>query len=142
MMGTVLSANGISTWLGDSILPFVSDTSPLVIMIVLAALAGVFVNITVGTTYAAIAIFITCTAPVIEVLGYNPSIVLMPTIIILSFMMCFYALPTVYPNFNYGYYKAGDAVLPGALTTAAGVVIACLVCYFLAPALWGASLYI
>jgi|GEM_PF-1076629 len=142
MIGNVVNNNGIAKWLGDLILPVVSNVSPLIIMIVLAALAGVFINITTGTTYAAIAIFVTCTAPVIEAIGYNPSLVLMPTIIIISFMICFYAHATVYPNYSYGYYKAGDLVLPGALTVVVGVIISSLVCYLLAPTLWGVSLYI
>lgn len=142
MIGTILNANGVAAWLGGLIAPVVSGVSPLVLMILLAGGAVLMTNICVGGTYACIAVFVSCMAPIIEQLGYNPAIILMPTIIVISFTVCFYAQSTVYANYSYGYYDQKTPILPGALTCIAGVIISSLVCYFLAPVLWGVSIII
>ncbi len=142
MLGTILQANGVAAWLGDLLAPMLSGVSPLLMMLLLAAGAALMTNVCIGGTYPTIAVFISCTAPVIETLGYHPAIILMPTIIVISFTVCVYAQSTVYANYIYGYYDVKEPVLPGILTCIAGVIIASLVCYFLAPILWGTSLYL
>lgn len=142
MIGNILNGNGVAAWMGDLIAPAVSGVSPLILMILLSGGAALMTNICVGGTYACIAVFISCMAPVIEQLGYNPAIILMPAIITISFTVCFYAQSTVYANYSYGYYDQKAPILPGALTCIAGVLISSLVCYFLAPVLWGTSILI
>ena len=142
MLGTILDANGVAVWLGNLLAPMLSGVSPLLMMLLLAGGAALMTNICIGGTYPTIAVFVSCTAPVIEMLGYSPAIILMPAIIAISFTICVYAQSTVYANYVYGYYDVKEPVLPGILTSAAGVIIASLVCYFLAPVLWGTFLYI
>lgn len=140
MLGTILNSNGVAAWLGDLITPIISGVSPLFIMLILAGGAALMTNVCIGGTYPTIAVFVSCMAPVVEQLGYNPAIVLMPAIIVISFTLCFFAQSTVYANYIYGYYDQKEPVLPGALTCIAGVIISSLVCYFLAPILWGTPL--
>lgn len=142
MLGTILESNGVAAWLGNLLAPMLSGVSPLLMMLLLAGGAALMTNICIGGTYPTIAVFVSCTAPVIEMLGYNPAIILMPAIIAISFTICVYAQSTVYANYVYGYYDVKEPVLPGILTSVAGVIVASLVCYFLAPVLWGTSLYL
>lgn len=140
MLGSILHANGVSTWLGNLLAPVLTSVSPLLMMILLAAGAALMTNVCIGGTYPTIAVFISCMAPVVETMGYNPAIILMPAIITISFTICVYAQSTVYTNYSYGYYDSKEPVLPGVLTCIAGVLISSLVCYFLAPVLWGTPL--
>ena len=64
----------------------------LVIMLILAGGAALMTNVCIGGTYPTIAVFVSCMAPVVEQLGYNPAIVLMPAIIVISFTVCAFSV--------------------------------------------------
>ena len=142
MLGTIFNNNGLADWIADLVAPLISGFSPFVIMLLLTTLAGLLANLLVGGTYANITICVAVVAPILESLGLNPSIMLMPSIILISFMFSLAPHATVFVNYVYGYYTQKDLLVNGLLITAAGIIISCLVCYFLAPLYWGTSIYI
>lgn len=142
MMGTVFNTSGIAKWIASLITPVLGGISPLLIMFIITGCAGLSANFIVSSTMANVSIFVGIMAPIVEAMGYNPAIILLPTIFIISFMMALPQHSTVLVSYGKGYYNASDLVKPAVLITAAGVILSCLICYFLAPVLWGVPLYL
>lgn len=140
-IGDIFGSSGLTTALANVLTPVLEKMPPLVIMLVLSLTAAVLAMYTVGTAYANIALTVTMTAPVIESLGLNPAIILFPVILSINYMMGYFATPMIAPNYQYGYWKRSEITVVGSTSAFCAVIVNCLVTYFLAPILWGTSIY-
>ena len=115
--------------------------SPVIIMIILAALMGIFNNIFINAIPGMLAIFVGGTAAVVTSMGFNPTIVLLPTIFLASFTLCSSAQTNMLLTFGYNYWKPNDPFVPGMIFSLMAAVITSVVCALLGP-LMGISLYL
>lgn len=142
MIGTILSNAGLTEQISKVFLPIIGDKHPLIIMLALALFIAVLSMYVIGSTFANIAIGVTMTAPLVEALGLNPSIMLFPVINSINYMIGIFAMPIMMLNYQYGYWKKSQITKTGTLVTLAAVLINCLVTYYLAPVLWNVPLRI
>lgn len=141
-IGDVFTNSGLTSVFARILIPMLKGMHPLTIMLLLSSVAAVMAMYTIGTAYANIMLTITMTAPIIEALGMNPSVVLFPVILAVNYMMGYFALPVIAPNYQYGYWKRNEISIVGTATAACAVIVSCLVTYFFAPTLWDCSIYI
>ena len=142
MVGVILANNGVISFLEAVVTPLVGNMHPFFLMLFICLMAGIINNALVSANFATNAIFVACMAPLVLAMGYNPAIILLPTIYMCSITVCLFPNAVMFINYNYGYWKPKDPILPGALAMVGFSVIACLFTYFLAPVLWGSSIIV
>ena len=141
LFGTLFTTTGLSAAIGSVITPIIGNMSPVIIMIILAALMGIFNNIFINAIPGMLAIFVGGTAAVVTSMGFNPTIVLLPTIFLASFTLCSSAQTNMLLTFGYNYWKPNDPFVPGMIFSLMAAVITSVVCALLGP-LMGISLYL
>lgn len=141
-IGEIFSASGLTSVLAGALTPVLGEMPPFAVMLLLSLTAAVLSMYTVGTAYANIALTITMTAPVIESLGLNPAVILFPAILSVNYMMGYFASPLIAPNYQYGYWHRSEITTVGSAVAFCAVIVSCVVTYFVAPSLWGTSIYV
>lgn len=141
LLAKLFSETGLGRCIGDWIGPLTHGLGPLGLSIVSALLMGVLVNAFVNANIAVLALVMGVVTPLCIELGYNPTVVLMPTMFLASFFFVMGAHNIMLLNKGYGYWNMKDPMLPGIIVVVLCAVIFPIVCYAVAP-LIGLNIYI
>lgn len=141
IMGNLFSNSGLSELISSLLGPAVDGLSPLMFSIVCALAAGIIVNVFVNAGSAANALIMGVTAPLCVSMGYNPVVVLLPTMLMVSMFFVFGANAVMMLNKGYGYWEDKDSILPGTLLILFCGIIFPVVCCLIGP-IFGFPLYI
>lgn len=133
LMASLFSGTGLGDLMRDLICPLVGGAGPLGFMILSALITGILINVFVNAQTAAYALTLSAFTPVCMSLGYNPAIVLLPTMFISSYFFCMGPSAMSLLNKGYGYWEMKDPMLPGFLVVILGAVVFSVVCYLVGP---------
>lgn len=135
LLGTMFGSTGLADLIAYVLNPLVQGLSPLMFSFVCAVFCGFVVNVFVNAGSAATAVIMGITAPLAVSLGYNPAVVLLPTMAVNSLFFVFSANAQVMLNKNYGWWDDADTVLPGTLFLVLCCIVFPVVCCTLGPVL-------
>lgn len=141
LLALLFSETGLGDCMGDWIRPLTTHAGPLGLSILSALIAGILVNVFVNANVAVSALTIGIMAPVCVQQGYNPALVMMPTLFMVSYFFVMGAHNIMLLNKGYGYWEIKDPMLPGILTVLFCGVIFPVICYVAGP-LFGIAVYI
>ena len=113
---------------------------PVAFCLVATMFQGIICNLFVGASTAALSLGIGLMTPICMSLGYNPSIIMLPVILINSCFFIIGANTTMLLNRGYGYWELKDPILPGCILIVICAVVFALVSCLLGP-VFGVSLY-
>lgn len=140
IMGTCFSAHGIGKMVVATIGGVFNGLGPVAFCLVATIIQGIFCNVFVGASTAALTLGVGLMTPICISLGYNPSLIMMPVIMINS---CFFIVgvnTTMLLNKGYGYWELKDPIVPGVILLLACAVVYALVTCLLGPVI-GVPLY-
>lgn len=141
LLSQLFSNTGLGELITDVVSPLVVNAGPLGLSIISALIMGVLVNLFVNAGLAVSALVIGMISPVCVELGYNPIVVMMPTLFIASFFFVFGSNNIMLLNMGYGYWNMKDPILPGTLSVLICAVLFPVVCCAVCP-LFGLPLHI
>lgn len=141
LLAKLFSETGLGHCIGDWIGPLIQGLGPLGLSIVSALLMGTLVNVFVNANLAVLALVMGVITPVCIKLGYNPEVVLIPSMFLASFFFVMGAHNIMLLNKGYGYWEIRDPMLPGTIVVLLCAVIFPIICCCIAPLL-GMSIYI
>ena len=140
IMGTCFSAHGIGAMVVSAFGGMFEGLSPVVFCLVATIFQGIICNVFVGASTAALSLGIGLMTPICMALGYNPSLIMMPVIMINSCFFIIGANTTMLLNKGYGYWELKDPIVPGVILLLCCAVVYALITCLLGPA-FGISLY-
>lgn len=140
LLGTLFSNTGLGGFVNDMLKPIVGNMSPVIYCMFACLITGLCVNLFVNANIAVCAMCITIFSSVCVSLGYNPTVIMAPSLAIVSFFYCMGANTMVLLNKGYGYWEMKDTVLPGFLSIILISIVYPLVTCVVAPII-GLSLY-
>lgn len=141
LLSNLFSATGLGDCMSDWITPLVIDSGPVGLSILSALLVGVMVNLFVNANLAVSALVIGIVTPVCIKLGYNPVIIMMPTMFLASFFFAMGSHNIMLLNYGYGYWSMKDPIIPGFLVVLLCAVAFPVICYFVGP-IFGINIFI
>ena len=141
LMSGLFSNTGLGDLMGALIRPLMQDMGPLPFSIACALITGLLINVFVNAQTAAYALTLSMFTPACINLGYNPSIVLLPTMFISSYFFCMGPNAICLLNRGYGYWKMQEPMLPGFIVVVLGSIIFPVICFFVGP-LIGMAIYL
>ena len=121
-IGSLLTATGLSALFTDLLLPIFSGLNPYLFIVVTCVIMSLLENlcVTVNTFYVLIMTLVT---PICVSMGYNPSLIMLPVLMMHCTFFVLRLNATVLVNKHYGWWETKDGVVPGAIV----VVLLCLV---------------
>lgn len=140
IMGTCFSAHGIGAMVVQAFGGIFEGLSPIAFCLVATMFQGIICNLFVGASTAALSLGIGLMTPICMSLGYNPSIIMLPVILINSCFFIIGANTTMLLNKGYGYWELKDPIVPGCILIVICAVVFALVGCLLGP-VFGMSLY-
>lgn len=141
LLSQLFSNTGLGDLISDIISPLVVNAGPLGLSIISALIMGVLINLFVNANLAVSALVIGIISPVCVGLGYNPVVIMMPTLFMASFFFVLGSNNIMLLNIGYGYWEMKDTVLPGAITVLICALLFPVVCCAVCP-LFGIPLHI
>lgn len=141
LLSVLFSETGLGDCMSDWITPLVIKSGPLGLSILSALLVGVLVNVFVNANLAVSALVIGIVTPVCIRMGYNPTIIMMPTMFIASFFFVMGSHNIMLLNYGYGYWNMKDPIIPGFLVVLLCAVAFPVICYFIGP-IFGIDIFI
>lgn len=141
LLGNLLTETGLGDLITDLLKPIVGNMSPLIFSIFACLITGILVNIFVNANIAVCAMCVTIFTPVCISLGYNPSVLLYPTLCVVSLFFCIGSNTMVLMNKGYGYWEMKDPILPGFLVICMFSLIYPIISFAMSS-LIGLSIYI
>lgn len=133
ILARLFSDHGLGELMSDLIMPLVGNFSPLMFSIFSAVTMGVLVNGFVNATQPSSSLVISIMTPICMSLGYNPTIVMMPTLFLGSMFFVFGMNNIMLINYGYGYWEMNDTVLPGAIGVLFVAIVSSVICCLLGP---------
>lgn len=115
LLGNLLTSTGLGDFITAILKPVMGGMSPLTFSIAACLTTGILVNIFVNANIAVCALCVTIFTPVCISLGYNPTVILYPTLCVVSLFFCIGSNTMVLMNKGYGYWEMKDPILPGFL---------------------------
>jgi len=121
-IGSLLSKTGLSVLFTELLSPIFTVLDPYLFIVVTCLIMAVLENIcvTVNTIYVLI---ITLVSPICITMGYNPSLMMLPVLMLYCTFFVLRLNATVLVNKHDGWWETKDGVIPGILV----VLILCLV---------------
>lgn len=141
IMGTCFSAHGIGTMVVSAFGGMFEGLSPVVFCLVATMFQGIICNVFVGASTAALSLGIGLMTPICISCGYNPSLIMLPVIMVNSCFFIIGANTTMLLNKGYGYWELKDPILPGCILIVICAVVFALVACLLGP-VFGMPLYL
>lgn len=120
-IGSLFTATGLSALFTDYLSPLFSGLSPYAFIVVTCLVMAFLENVcvTVNTIYVLVMTLVT---PICLSMGYNPSLMMLPVLILHCTFFVLRLNATVLVNKHYGWWETRDGVVPGIIV----VVILCL----------------
>lgn len=120
-IGSLFTATGLSALFTDYLAPLFEGLSPYTFIVVTCLVMALLENIcvTVNTIYVLVMTLVT---PICLSMGYNPSLIMLPVIILHCTFFVLRLNATVLVNKHYGWWETKDGVVPGIIV----VVLLCL----------------
>lgn len=140
IMGTCFSAHGIGAMVVQAFGGMFEGLSPVAFCLVATIFQGIICNVFVGASTAALSLGVGLMTPICMSLGYNPSLIMLPVIMINSLFFIIGANTTMLLNKGYGYWELKDPIVPGCILLLFSAIIFALVACLLGP-VFGMSLY-
>ena len=121
-IGSLLTKTGLSVLFTELLSPIFTGLNPYLFIVVTCLIMAVLENIcvTVNTIYVLI---MTLVSPICITMGYNPSLMMLPVLMLHCTFFVLRLNATVLVNKHYGWWETKDGVIPGILV----VLILCLV---------------
>lgn len=141
LLAKLFSETGLDTFMGSWISLLISNPGPLGLSIISAMTMGILVNVFVNANVAVSALVIGIFGPVCVNMGYNPVVVMMPSMFIASFFFIVGSHNIMLLNKGYGYWEMKDPILPGIIAVVFSAIAFPIVCYLVCP-IFGISAYI
>lgn len=140
-LGTIFANWKIGEWVTGPFVPLLKGLNPLVLMLVISYTMGILNNIFANASAGVIALVIAAFSPLCVELGFNPSLMMLPAIILGSLCMLLGTASCVLLTYGYGYWSMKDPLIPGSLLILFWPLVISLVAYIVGP-LFGIPLYI
>ena len=120
-IGSLFTTTGLSTMFTDYLTPLFSGLSPYMFIVVTCLVMALLENVcvTVNSIYVLVMTLVT---PICLTMGYNPSLMMLPVIILHCTFFVLRLNATVLVNKHYGWWETKDGVVPGIIV----VVLLCL----------------
>lgn len=141
LMSVVIVKTGMSDWLCDVIAPIFGNVGPFAFSLICSISLALLMNLLVNSMQAAMALVMSVAAPICVALGYNPTIILLPTAMASSYMWVLGANQYVMMNKEYGWWEMKDPMIPGFFSTLIPAVLAPVIACSVGP-LIGLPLYV
>ena len=121
-IGSLLTTTGLSALFTAHLSPLFEGLSPYVFILVVCLVMSILENIcvTVNTIYVLVMTLVT---PICISMGYNPSLMMLPVLMLHCTFFVLRLNATVLVNKHYGWWETKDGVLPGIVS----VLILCIV---------------
>jgi sodium-dependent dicarboxylate transporter 2/3/5 len=133
IMAKIIRDTGVVDMVNSMVIPLVQDMSPLTFSIVAAMLMGLLVNLFIGASAAATAALMTIISPICYGLGYNPVVIMMPSMFAASFFFAMGANTYMLMNKSYGFWEIKDPMLPGYICVILTSILFPIICYIIGP---------
>ena len=120
-LGSLFTNTGLSKMFTEYLTPLFSGLSPYMFIVVTCLVMALLENIcvTVNSIYVLVMTLVT---PICLTMGYNPSLMMLPVIILHCTFFVLRLNATVLVNKHYGWWETKDGVVPGVIV----VVLLCL----------------
>ncbi len=141
MIANLITDTGVVEWISEFVTPIFEHTSPFVFSLLASVITGIIINVTINAGFNLALALLAVLGPLCVSLGYNPSVVLLPTIFAGSFFWCMAENNYVMLNRGYGYWEHNDPMLPGYISTMFVNIAMPVICCFLCGII-GLSVYI
>jgi len=141
LLGVLFTTTGLGDFITDLLKPLVGNMGPLSFSIFTAIICGIVLNLFVNANIAVCAMIITIFSPVCVSLGYNPTVLMAPTLMMVSFFFCMGNNTMVLINKGYGYWEMKDPMIPGFISIFILGIVYPIVAYVVGPMI-GLSIYL
>lgn len=141
LMANTITETGLITWISELVTPIFAGSSPLVFSMVASVVIGIIINVTVNAGFNIALALLAVLSPICVSLGYNPAVVLLPTMFAGSFFWCMADNTYVMLNRGYGYWEEKDPMLPGYISTMFVNIVMPIICCLLCGVI-GMSMYL
>jgi len=141
LLGVLFTTTGIGDFIADLLKPLIGNMGPLAFSIFTAFTTGIIVNVFVNANIAVCTMMITIFSPICLNMGYNPTVIMAPTLMMVSFFFCMGNNSMVLINKGYGYWEMKDPMVPGYIVIALISIVYPVVCYIVGPMI-GLPIYI
>ena len=132
MLGSIFTSTGLGNLIASVLNPLTGNMGPLALSIVSCLLTGLLVNIFINSNLAGAAITIGTFGPICVSMGYNPAVIMAPTLFATSFFFVLGMNGPLLLNKAYGYWDITDPTLPGTLTILFTSIVIPVLTYLLA----------
>ena len=132
MLGSIFTNTGLGNLIASVLNPLTGRMGPLTLSIVSCLLTGILVNIFINSNLAGAAITIGTFGPICVSMGYNPAVIMAPTLFATSFFFVLGMNGPLLLNKAYGYWDITDPTLPGVLTILFTSVVIPVLTYLIA----------
>lgn len=142
ILGVAFSSSGLSAFVAEKINPLISGLHPLMFMLIVTTSIAVGSQLIPGAQQGLLVMSITVFGPIAMGMGYNPKIILLPIMFLISWTFGLHAHTVQLCSYSFGWWKPKDCIIPGFVLNVFGSILICLLTYFLAPLFWQTSVYL
>lgn len=128
MMSKLLTTTGVIDWMTALLKAHLTISSPLLFSIVTCLVMGLAINVLVNASSAVGPSLIAIFTPIAAALGFNPIVVLMPTMLESSFFWAMGMNAIMMMNKGYGYWTDRDTMLPGYVSIIFTAIVIPIIC--------------
>lgn len=128
MMSRLLTGTGVLDALTDVLKSNVSIESPILFSIAACLITGLAINVCVNASSAVGPSMVALLTPISMALGFNPAVVLLPTMLESGFFWAMGMNTIMLMNKGYGYWDDKDAAIPGYLTILFTSIVIPIIC--------------
>lgn len=139
-IGSLFTTTGLSALFTDYLSPLFSGLSPYAFIVVTCLVMSLLENVcvTVNTIYVLVMTLVT---PICVSMGYNPSLIMLPVLMLHCTFFVLRLNATVLVNKHYGWWETKDGVLPGAVVAVMLCLLFPAIALFVGPMV-GMPIYI
>jgi sodium-dependent dicarboxylate transporter 2/3/5 len=140
-LGTIFANFSIGQWITTPFVPMLKGLSPLVLILVISYTMAILNDIFANASAGVIALVVAAFSPLCVEMGLNPSLIMIPAIILGSMTVILGTASCTLLSYQYGYWSMKDPLAPGGIVMLVWPFVISLVAYFVGP-LFGISIYL
>lgn len=135
LYGNLFNNTGLSVMFGGAVSSILPENSALLVIMIPALLMALLNNLFVNAGAGIAAICVGAAAPVIQAMGYNPAVCMLPTMMLCGYTIGFGTHVQMMITYGYGYWEMNEAIKPGFLLVTLAAIVYSVLLAVLAPVL-------
>lgn len=141
IIAEMINKSLLGEWMVNNLFGWTVGLPALVIMLIMALAMTILINAAANATLGIIAVVVAAFTPMLVANGLNPSIILLPAMLLGSFTTVLGVQTNVVLTYHHGYWNMKDPIRPGIFAAIVITLVTTLVAYFVGP-LIGMPLYL